>query len=244
MRRLKSLLPWIILAVYWLLVFTSTHIPRSYQEKIKGHDITLHLLAYLILTLLYWLTRYHKTRPNGREFKLYGTIILIAAYAAVDELSQILVQRNCSFNDWLSDMAGCALALGFLYILRRRYHWLIAYWICMFIITHWPGVNPLLKLPPFWRQFEVLYTMTGYLILTLLWWRTLCPAKRFIFNKNILLTTLYVLSAYALFDESINLALGHGFNWQDILSGWGGIIVGVLCSATLARHHFPDATPN
>ena len=63
-------------------------------------------------------------------------------------------------------------------------------------------------------------------------------------NKYILLTTLYVLGGYALFDESINLALGRGFSWQDLFSGGGGIMVGILSSAAWARHYVSDVTPD
>ncbi|MFC1783512.1 VanZ family protein, partial [Planctomycetota bacterium] len=212
MKRIKHLLPWIVLFIYWPLVFTSTHIPRLPQLRIYGHDVTLHITAYLILTLLYWLARYGRERPGFGSFKVYGVILLMAIYGAVDEITQKLVNRHSDFYDWLSDMGGCVLAIAALYLLRRARHWLIIYWMVMFAITHWPGEAPFVKLPSFWQQFEVAYIMAGYLILTLLWWRSLCQEGRFIINKSILLTTLYVLLGYAVLDEAISMAMGRGYD--------------------------------
>ncbi|KPK72779.1 MAG: hypothetical protein AMJ79_15510, partial [Phycisphaerae bacterium SM23_30] len=116
------MLPWIILAIYWPLQFVSTHIPHPPQLRIYGHDVTLHIMAYLILTLLYWLARYGKEGPNLRRFKIYGVIFLMALYGAADELTQKLVGRHGDFYDWLSDMGGCLIALAALYLLRRVRH--------------------------------------------------------------------------------------------------------------------------
>jgi hypothetical protein len=244
MKRLKQLLPWIILGVYWPAAFASTHIPGTIPLRVYGHDVTLHLTAYLILTLLYWLARYGKERPDLRGFRVYGVMLMMACYGAIDELTQKLVNRHCDFYDWLSDMGGCILALMLLYFLRRTKHWLIVYWLVLFAVTHWPDEAPFVKLPSYWQQFEVAYIMLGYAILTLLWWRNLCRQGRFMFNKNILIITLCVLPGYALLDEGISMAMQRGFSGGDFFSGLGGIILGVVCSAALAQHHVVDSVPN
>lgn len=237
MKHLRSLLAWIVLGIYWPVLFVSTHIPRPPHLQIYGRDVTLHFSAYMILTLLYWLARYGKIRPSLRQRKLYLTVLLIAGYGALDELSQGLVHRNCDIIDWFSDMSGCLAALAVLFLVRRWVYWLILYWVGMFVITHWPLMKPLIKLPTFCQQFEIVYTMLAYFILTLLWWRTMCPQSRFVINKKILLSTVLVIPLYALLDEFLSFVMRGVFDVADILSGLAGFILALACAASLARHH-------
>jgi len=237
-KKIRALLSWTPLVVYCPVLFIATHIPTLTTVQIYGRDATLHLLAYLTLTLLYWLARYGKTRPSGRTTKLYLTIAIVACYAALDEISQSFVHRQCDFYDWLSDMAGCLTALALLYFLRRWWHWLTLYWIGHFVLTHWPQKNaPFMTLPPFLQQFQVAIIMTAYLILTLLWWRSLSDPRHCLINKKILTITVTVLPCYALFDGLTTMLMGRFFDGADFFSAFAGIGVGVLCAAALARHH-------
>lgn len=237
-RKLRALLPWILLAVYWPILFVSTHIPRPPNLKIYGSDVTLHFAAYLVLVLLYWLARYGKTRPSGRSVQFYLTIFIIACYGAIDEISQALVGRYCSFWDWLSDMGGCLAALGLLFILRRWIAWLIPYWIGFFVLTHWPqNESALIVLPEFLQPFRLALVMTAYLILTFLWWRTISPAPHFIINNTVFSLTIAVMPAYALLDRIVAMLTGRTFDIESFCVALAGIALGVACSAAFAYHH-------
>jgi len=238
MKRMRATAPWLLLLAYWSLLFTSTHIPRPPHLQIYGRDVTLHFTAYLILTILFWLVRYGKSRPSLRQGKMYFLLLVVGCYGAIDEMTQHFVGRYCDFGDWLSDMAGCSAALVLLFFMRRWVHWLVLYWTGMFVITHWPTAESMfVKLPDFWQQFQVLYIVAAYLILTLLWWRTLSKGGRFMINKAIVVMTLIILPAYALLDEGIAALMHRGFDMTDFLAGLGGIILGVLCSSAMAWHH-------
>ena len=121
MKNIRAILPWVILAVYWPTLFVVTHLPKLPSVEVPGSDKTLHFAAYLLLTLTFWLARYGKARPDPRRFRAYLVLIIMAVYAALDELTQGLVPNRYSDPyDWLADVLGVLVALGFLYIVRRR----------------------------------------------------------------------------------------------------------------------------
>jgi|SoiMethySBSTD1v2_1073268.scaffolds.fasta_scaffold2759247_1 VanZ family protein len=105
--------------LFWAAIFTGTHIPIS-EESLPpvGGDKVLHFGAYLGLSLLLataWqlaggvLTRRH----------LAFAWIAVIAYGAFDEVTQILVGRDCDIKDWLADAAGAAAGLLLFVVLRR-----------------------------------------------------------------------------------------------------------------------------
>jgi len=236
MSRRRKITSWTVLALYWPLVFASTHIPRPPHLQVYGRDVTLHLLAYLILTLLYWLARYGTTRPDFREGKIYLTLLLMAGYGIIDEVTQELVGRDCDFFDWVSDMSGCLLALALIFLLRRVVYWLIFYWVGLFLLMHWPGKSAFIKLPAFWQQFHIAYVVMGFLVLTLLWWRSMCTEGRFVINKSVILATALCMSSYALFSEAVDLAFNRGFDLPNLFGSLAGVVLGMVCAAALARH--------
>jgi VanZ family protein len=99
-----------LLSVYWLAIFTGTHIPRLPEGFGEGgSDKLLHAAAYFGLMLLCGLYRGWQTDLRWRD---YGLLLGIAAlYAAGDELLQIPVGRHADVLDWVADLSGAGVGL-------------------------------------------------------------------------------------------------------------------------------------
>jgi VanZ family protein len=117
----------VALAVYWTALFIGTHLPITQQkvEPVPYFDKWLHLagfagLAFLAATA--WRAR-RSGRPLGSV--QYGCLLAgMAAYAAVDELSQLLpfVRRNADLGDWFADVIGAAIGLALYTLARMMVH--------------------------------------------------------------------------------------------------------------------------
>jgi len=109
----------------WVAAFVITHTPR---HKLPGpkllHDNELHGLGYFVLTSAFWLTLAAYRVPPRR--RAGWTIVVLAAYALLDEITQPLAGRQTDVFDWLADMAGVILAAAvckgteILHALRRH----------------------------------------------------------------------------------------------------------------------------
>ena len=101
----------LLLIAYWTFQFILTHIPLPGGSPVHASDKTLHAVAFFILASLFWLAlTLRKTAPVK---KLLIIALVLSAYGAIDELTQPIVARNASFNDWLADIIGIAIALVF-----------------------------------------------------------------------------------------------------------------------------------
>lgn len=108
-----------LLAAYWLSMFLGTHIHRVPQGLAGYGDKTLHLCAYggLAVLLLAW--RISRGPVAFRTVAVFW--LLIAGYGAFDELTQLLVGRQCEFADWIADLSGAALGLVVTWPLASRF---------------------------------------------------------------------------------------------------------------------------
>lgn len=112
--RLKwRLLLWLGMAVaYWLLIFTLTHLPGSVGGMPRVSDKLAHAAAYFGLAVLLC-AAYGAWRPEA-SFGYVGVFLAIALYGALDEITQGFVpNRQPDFFDWLADVGGAALGVGF-----------------------------------------------------------------------------------------------------------------------------------
>ncbi len=95
----------IVLIVFWIALFTSTHVPLPEKLIPPGlSDKSLHLVTYLILAYLLAFATSTK-RPLGLKLYLL-LVVVIAAYGAIDELLQIPVNRHADVFDWVADILG------------------------------------------------------------------------------------------------------------------------------------------
>ncbi len=98
-----------VLIVLWVFAFVVTHIPAERVPPIGLKDTSLHLLGFLALGAMGLLTLLAYRVGKGRRITL--VISLAAIYAGVDEITQPLVGRADSLQDWIADLAGAILAV-------------------------------------------------------------------------------------------------------------------------------------
>jgi len=105
------------LAVYWLALFTSTHVPARCLGQVQIWDKLAHFVSYAVLTLLLVLAVAAR-RPL--TWVTYGWVLLVVAlYGAVDEIGQKFVPgRTADVQDWLADLLGAVLGLAACGLLR------------------------------------------------------------------------------------------------------------------------------
>lgn len=108
---------WSITAVYWLGIFTLTHIPADKIPPVPVSDKVEHMTAYGLLGILLFAC----FRVSGwRSWPTAGTVLLIGvAYGAADELLQIPVNRYADLRDWYADIAGIVLGIVVSTIVER-----------------------------------------------------------------------------------------------------------------------------
>ena len=108
--HLATLTVLIILCAYWAVLFygTHTHLPPGVLPG--NSDKFIHCAAYAVLAALLLLLR--ATRGIFPWTSVIGRWIVVAAYGAFDELTQMFVNRTTDLYDWYADVIGAAIGLG------------------------------------------------------------------------------------------------------------------------------------
>jgi VanZ family protein len=109
--------PWMraahgLLAVYWLAIFTLTHVRISPPSPslLPNADKIVHFVLYGLLAILFFTAR-SMVRPLMWRDYLIGMLIF-AVYGVADELLQIPVGRTCDAMDWVADVTGALAGTG------------------------------------------------------------------------------------------------------------------------------------
>jgi VanZ family protein len=113
---------WLVLfAGYLLALFAGTHLPRQFASpSLEKSDKLVHFAAYAGLAWLLAMAWQSTTgRLNRRH--LWFAWLAIVGFAAVDEVTQLLVHRDASSIDWLADVLGSATGLIVFTITRRLF---------------------------------------------------------------------------------------------------------------------------
>jgi VanZ family protein len=109
-----------MLPAWWIFMFCATHLPRlRLSADLPGGDKSAHFVAFGILALLLWFFAETMRRPTSNRF-VWKAVILVAAYAAFDEVTQPIVGRGADVRDWLMDMLGAGAVLAILELRRRH----------------------------------------------------------------------------------------------------------------------------
>ena len=110
----------VLAATYWATLFVLTHLPIRAQVNISGIDKLQHAIAYCGLAILLCVAA-AMFRPASR-LVLIGVLLLIAAYAAFDEISQGWVRhRSPDIWDWCADLFGASLGTALYSSVRTRW---------------------------------------------------------------------------------------------------------------------------
>ena len=111
MRPGLTRLCWTLTALYWLALFSGTHIPAPKLPPIRINDKTIHFVGYGLLAAAIMVS----LKASGRLKPASGITVLaiLLAYGAVDEWTQALpfINRSCDLLDWHADAAGAATAV-------------------------------------------------------------------------------------------------------------------------------------
>ena len=112
-----------VCVILWGLAFIVSHIPADRLPETHVSDKSLHFVGFFGLSsvLLLTLTGYNVLRLR----RVVAAICITAGYAAFDEATQALVNRQAAFGDWLADVCGAVLAVIVLeayFLLREKLH--------------------------------------------------------------------------------------------------------------------------
>lgn len=108
---------WATVALYVLVAVCLTHMPRP-PTQLTAHiwDKYLHGCGYFLYAALIY-TAAGLTFPRLRGLALI-LVLLLALWAAADEITQPLFGRDCDIFDWVADMIGVLTAVVLLSGLR------------------------------------------------------------------------------------------------------------------------------
>ena len=119
MRLQVSSRVWLLILLgYWGALFVSTHIPSPLLSPPgQSSDKILHFAAFCILALLVTLNA--ECQFGELCLRHYAILaIVMAVFAALDEILQQFVNRHCSFKDWVADICGVFVGIVLFHIFR------------------------------------------------------------------------------------------------------------------------------
>lgn len=119
LRRAWRRFLWRTLAAYWIFLFCATHIPKLELPGPRDSDKFAHFLAFSGLASLAWFARRFELPPPRLRAAMW-IWLLIAAYAAFDEITQPAFGRSGDLVDWIADMGGATTGLLVSIAMGRR----------------------------------------------------------------------------------------------------------------------------
>jgi len=115
LRRHKYIL--LILLIYWPALFVLTHIPIPQLARRSGmSDKIMHLLAYMALVFLWWLSISPYRKVDWRKVKVWLALAVMVWYSAFDEWLQGHIGRSADVRDFYANLAGVLFGLVILSI--------------------------------------------------------------------------------------------------------------------------------
>ncbi len=109
--REKGILAWTAVIIYCILIFIGSSIPGDELDTgPPGFDKILHILQYLILSLLIFTALKFSLLSLSVTAIFWLTVAASSLYGASDEIHQLFVPfRECDFLDFCADLLGSLL---------------------------------------------------------------------------------------------------------------------------------------
>ena len=109
---------WVLTIVYWCGLFALTHLPAVKLPVVPIKDKTAHFISYGVLATALFLSIRFSTQKSAPRIAITVLTILLA-YGALDEWTQLLVNRSCEMADWYADVSGASVAVVLMTLLLR-----------------------------------------------------------------------------------------------------------------------------
>lgn len=204
-----------MLAAYWLVLIFFAHVPIP--QTVRQADLSdksLHFLAYLVLTFLFWFTFKPEQKVRWHKATVWLTLCLIIAYGVADELVQSHTGRTCDAMDIAANAAGTLTALLILTFLTFWPAALLVVAAVIFGVTNVARKNLNEVLP----LAAVMFDLFAYAVFTFLW---IANMERFTRIKapriKWLIWAITAPAVFLLIVKTVAAILGRSFNWSGII---------------------------
>lgn len=229
---LRQKLTIILLLVYWLGIFTLTHIPiPQLVYKAGVSDKGLHFLAYFILVFLLWFAVSPDKKVNWRRATAWWVLLVVVWYGVADEVLQGFVGRSCDVMDFLWDLAGTLTGLILFSFLTFWPVLLAVTGIAIFILTDFIHANTAELVP----ITNAMFHLFGYGFFTMLWIQCMhlfMPMKAP--KPKWIITALVLPIGFLLIVELFSVIFGKEFVVKDVIVATAGITAVVAVTFLIA----------
>ena len=106
------------LPAYWVYLFCVTHLPKPQLLGVSSEDKLAHIVSFGLLAFLFWKFAESFNRRLSNRF-VWIALIVLAAYATLDEYLQQFVNRYTCLPDWIANLTGIVVVLLALELHRR-----------------------------------------------------------------------------------------------------------------------------
>jgi hypothetical protein len=158
-----------ILIFYWVGVFFATHIPIPYwTTKMGVSDKTMHFAAYMILTLLLWLSTSFEKKANWKKIRPWLFLGIVMIYGIFDELSQYFIKnRSVDPYDLIANFLGTTAAMAMVTIMPCQHAAMMLFIICPVFLPALVRSNLIAQ----GSMAEIAAYATGFVIITIAWFQ-------------------------------------------------------------------------
>jgi VanZ family protein len=211
----------ISLLVYWPGIFILAHIPiPQLIYKAQVSDKSLHFLAYLILTFLFWFAISPNKKVNWRKAAVWWVLFVVVWYGVFDEWSQYYVGRDPDVMDFFADLGGTLTGLIMLTIFPFWSASLVVTGAIIFVLTNFIQANTVVPPPAINAAFHLF----AYGFFTMLWIRYIylfLPMKAP--KPKWMITALALPIGFLLTVKLFSVIFGKDFGVQDVIISVAGI---------------------